>query len=159
MLAKIIANKPLAGGKFKVITNIGDFYHTEAINYDVADIAFEVVKKDDKEYLKVLSYSEACLPAISLPRTTVSDTPAPGGEPVVKKIQSVSLNVGDPDRMSKADWAAKDRNIELVAIVKSTIESPAYRELIMGKNTEQACEVFDILVTHFLEKFEELRNR
>lgn len=169
MIVKVIANKALKEGKYKIITDQGDFYHTSAIPVEVADIRYEEVPKDGKVFNRVLGYEipmpvgvQGAALTPSLPKTSLPDTPAPGGEEVVKKTGKASLakvTTGDPDRMSKADWATKDRNIELVAIVKSTIESPAYQELIMGKNVEQACEVFDALVSHFLTKFDELKGR
>ena len=67
----------------------------------------------------------------SLPPTTVVNTPPPGGvSPVTPAVRG--KDAAD-EKMAKADWAAKDRSIEIQAILKSTIESGALAQAVVGK--------------------------
>jgi len=87
----------------------------------------------------------------SLPPTTVAATPAPGGiapvAPAYKLKMPGELNkdgsvfgpaAPQEDKMSKADWANKDRMIGIDAVIKSTLESPALAQLVVGKNQQEA---------------------
>lgn len=92
-------------------------------------------------------------PVPSLPRTTVTETPAPGGEaPVAKATKKV-----DSETMTKADWANKDLAIERIAIFKSVLESPAYAQLVVGKRQDDAFQVGGLMVDFFLNKLDGLR--
>jgi len=94
-------------------------------------------------------------PPPSLPRTTVHTTPAPGGlapvAPAVKKE--------DSEKMTKADWAAKDRDIALQAFTKSTLESPMLAQLVVGKNNRDALLTYDEVFDHALAKYEAAKAR
>lgn len=77
----------------------------------------------------------------ALPPTTVSDTKAPGGVPPVSPAQKRAETALPPksgDKMSKSDWDEKSRLIHLDAIYKSTLESPALAQLVVGKRLEEA---------------------
>lgn len=75
-------------------------------------------------------------PPPSLPPTTVSATKAPGGIPPVTPAQK--RNDSDDDKMTKADWAKKDENIGIDAVIKSSLEAPALAQMVVGKNEEEA---------------------
>jgi hypothetical protein len=73
----------------------------------------------------------------AIPQTTVSATLPPGGVPPVTsaKVQDkVKDTVPADDKMSKADWAEKDRRIGIDAVIKSSLESPGLAQLFVGKN-------------------------
>jgi len=70
----------------------------------------------------------------ALPPTTVGDTKAPGGTPPVSPAVKKSV---DSEKMTKADWNAKDAAIELVAVMKSSLESPALAQLAVGKRRDE----------------------
>lgn len=81
------------------------------------------------------------LPPPALPPTTVTDTKAPGGIPPVSPAQKraeTALPPKSDDKMSKSDWDEKSRLIHLDAIYKSTLESPALAQLVVGKRLEEA---------------------
>jgi hypothetical protein len=94
-------------------------------------------------------------PPPSLPRTSLPATTAPGGvapvAPAVKKE--------DSEKMTKADWAAKDRSIELQAILKSTLESPMLAQLVVGKNNRDALLTLTEVFEHSLSLYESARLR
>lgn len=73
-----------------------------------------------------------------LPPTTVAATPAPGGVPPVAPAKKSALQELADDKMSKADWQNKDRLIGIDAVIKSSLESPALGQLVVGKNQEEA---------------------
>jgi hypothetical protein len=108
-------------------------------------------------------------PPPSLPRTSLPATPAPGGEIAVvpagyrKDIVSGELvkrgPVADTEKMTKADWAAKDRSIELQAILKSTLESPMLAQLVVGKNNRDALITLTEVFEHSLSLYEFARNK
>lgn len=93
-------------------------------------------------------------PPPSLPRTSLPETKAPGGVAPVAAATKV-----DPDKMSKADWQAKDRSIELQAIVKSTLESPMLAQLVVGKNNRDALLTFTEVFEHALAVYESAKSR
>lgn len=78
-------------------------------------------------------------PVPSLPSTTTKETIAPKGvapvAPAAKKVE-----VADSEKMTKKDWANKDRTIELQAIMKSTLESPMVAQLAVGKRIEEVLQ-------------------
>lgn len=78
-------------------------------------------------------------PPPALPPTTVTGTKAPGGVPPVTPAQS--RNGSDDDKMTKADWAKKDENIGIDAVIKSTLESPALAQMVVGKNEVEAFDL------------------
>lgn len=88
--------------------------------------------------------------APALPVTSVATTPAPGGVPPVSKLPPA---VKDEDKMSKSDWADRNREIALQAIVKSSIESPALAEHVTGKSTPEVFELTRQYVKHNLETY------
>lgn len=75
----------------------------------------------------------------ALPVTTVAATQAPGGiAPVQKTNGHVNGHVnGTEEKMSKADWAVRNSEIAIQAIVKSSIESPSLGEHVTGKSTPE----------------------
>lgn len=77
-------------------------------------------------------------PPPSLPPTTVTQTPAPGGIPPVAPAQK---RTDDDDKMTKADWAKKDENIGIDAVIKSSLESPALAQMVVGKNEVEAFDL------------------
>lgn len=94
-------------------------------------------------------------PPPSLPRTTVHETPAPGGvapvAPAVKKE--------DSEKMTKADWAAKDKSIECLALVMSGLKSPMLAQLVVGKNNRDALLTFREVVEEAAILCDELKSR
>lgn len=92
--------------------------------------------------------------APSLPLTTVHETPAPGGAapiaPATKVEPAVRVWV-DENVMTKADWGAKDRSISIDAVIKSTLESPALAQLVVGKNQEEAFQTSRDFIKYNLE--------
>lgn len=85
---------------------------------------------------QVASQPTVLPPPPALPPTTVAATPAPGG--VAPIAPARAAKAGDDDKMSKADWANKDRMIGIDAVIKSTLESPALGQLVVGKNQQEA---------------------
>lgn len=77
-------------------------------------------------------------PVPSLPTTTLSTTVAPGGVAPVQAAKAVTPV--DTEKMTKKDWANKDRTIELQAIMKSTLESPMVAQLAVGKRIEEVLD-------------------
>lgn len=97
-------------------------------------------------------------PVPSLPQTTVHTTPAPGGVPPVRPAVRPSVAPAtDPDRMSKQDWADRNRTIELQAILKSTLESPMLAQLAVGKNTLEALGLVETVFTSALALYDKAK--
>lgn len=99
--------------------------------------------------------------APSIPQTNLHTTPAPGGIPPVAPTPTVGngnghAKVKDEDKMSKADWAAKDRKIELLAIVKSTLEGAALGQLVVGKNESEAFQIGTNMIRYYVQLFDQL---
>ena len=94
-------------------------------------------------------------PPPSLPRTTIHGTIAPGG---VAPVAPASKR-DDSEKMTKADWAAKDRSIELQAILKSTLESPMLAQLVVGKNNRDALTTMAEVFESALGLYEAARTR
>jgi hypothetical protein len=94
-------------------------------------------------------------PPPSLPKTSVHTTQAPGG---IAPVAPASKRE-DPEKMTKADWAAKDRSIELQAILKSTLESPMLAQLVVGKNNRDALLTLTEVFEHSLNLYESVRTR
>lgn len=92
-------------------------------------------------------------PVPSLPKTTVTDTPAPGGTAPISKAGKKE----DSEIMTKADWSNKDRAIERVAIFKSVLEGSAYAQLVVGKRTDEAFQTGSDMIDFFLNKLDGLR--
>lgn len=78
-------------------------------------------------------------PLPTLPTTTVTNTTAPGGVPPVTPAQK--RNDQDDEKMTKADWARKDANIGIDAVIKSSLESPALAQMVVGKNDNEAFDL------------------
>lgn len=89
----------------------------------------------------------------SLPPTSLAQTQAPGGAPPVSKTPRAATS-GDEDKMSKADWAARNNEIAIQAVLKSSIESPVLAEHVTGKST---AEVFELQRRYFKENLESYR--
>ncbi len=91
----------------------------------------------------------------SLPATSVSSTPAPGGAAVVNKSYSngKASEKSDDDKMSKADWAARNNEIAIQAIVKSSLESPALGEHVTGKSSAEFMQLTRDYVKYNLETY------
>ena len=80
--------------------------------------------------------------------STLPPIPAVPSVPVAKKVvqplEQRSERAGDDkgfsqsERMTKADWSNKDRQIEKVAIMKSVLESPLLGQRIIGLNQKDA---------------------
>lgn len=108
-------------------------------------------------YAKVGSTEQSAVPPVpSLPKTTVTETKAPGGEkPVAPANKAVPTS--DPDKMSKQDWANKDKAIERIAIFKSVLEGSAYAQLTVGKRLDESLQVGSDMIDFFLNKLDGLR--
>ncbi len=88
----------------------------------------------------------------SLPVTTISSTPAPGGAAVVNKSYSNGkAPTTQEEKMTREDWKNKDLAIELVAVIKSSIESPALGEHVTGKSTAEFMQLTRDFVKYNLE--------
>lgn len=87
-------------------------------------------------------------PPPSLPPTTVTQTPAPGGIPPVAPARR---DVNQDDKMTKADWQEKDKGISIDAVIKSSLESPALAQMVVGKNEVEAFELSRRYVKYNLE--------
>jgi len=93
-------------------------------------------------------------PIPSIPKTAVEDTPAPGGvAPVAKAGDDKGFKAKDSEKMTKADWGAKDKSIETQAVLKSVLESPAYAQLVVGKKEAEAFDIGARMFEFFLERF------
>jgi len=80
------------------------------------------------------------VPAVpSLPTTATHETVAPKGVAPVTPAQRRPEGSSD-DKMTKADWADRNRTIELQAIMKSTLESPMLAQLAVGKRFEETLQ-------------------
>lgn len=91
----------------------------------------------------------------SLPVTNVASTPAPGGvAPVATTAKGYANGNGTTeDKMSKADWAVRNNEIAIQAIVKSSLESHALGEHVTGKSTAEFLELTRTFVKHNLETY------
>jgi hypothetical protein len=94
----------------------------------------------------------------ALPVTTVATTPAPGGVAPVQKTATASNGNGNghaaaEDKMSKADWAVRNSEIAIQAIVKSSLESPALGEHVTGKSTPEFMQLTRDYVKFNLETY------
>lgn len=94
----------------------------------------------------------------ALPPTTVTSTPAPGGVPPVTPAVKRTNTSTDDERMTKSDWANKDRLIHLDAIYKSTLESPALAQLVVGKRLEEAIDTKREWFKSSLKDYEDAKN-
>lgn len=106
--------------------------------------------------LSAAKKSKSAIP--ELPKTAVEETKAPGGAaPVVKagddKLLQTLPRSTDSEKMTKKDWANKDKSIETQAVLKSVLESPAYAQLVIGKNEQDAFDIGGKMFEYFLERF------
>ena len=85
-------------------------------------------------------------PTPSLPTTTVQNTKAPGGESPVKPA-NYGTDKTDDTKMSKSDWALKDRRIENQTIMKAILGSPVLATQAMQLNSNEDTQRF--IETHF----------
>ena len=97
-------------------------------------------------------------PPPSLPVTSLPSTPAPGGELPIKPANK-NVENSDSEKMSKQDWKNKDEAIELVAIIKSTLESPSLAQLVVGKNNRDAFITTRDYIKYNLETLELAKNK
>ncbi len=93
----------------------------------------------------------------ALPPTSVSETKAPMGVPPVAPAKKRTEVTSDPDKMTKADWSAKDIAIERVAIVKSVLESGAFAQLSVGRRLEDVLATGDAMIDHFVAKLNSMK--
>lgn len=91
----------------------------------------------------------------ALPVTSVASTPAPGGVAPVQKTSGYVNGNGATadDKMSKQDWAVRNSEIAIQAIVKSSLESPALGEHVTGKSKAEFLELTREFVRHNLETY------
>lgn len=103
----------------------------------------------------VAAYVPPVMPPMppALPQTNVASTPAPGGVPPVSKTPRGASAVTAEDKMSKADWAARNNEIAIQAIVKSSLESPALGEHVTGKSTPEFMQLTRDYVKFNLETY------
>jgi len=91
-------------------------------------------------------------PVPSLPTTTLGTTVAPGGVAPVQAAKAATPV--DTEKMTKKDWANKDRTIELQAIMKSTLESPMVAQLAVGKRIEEVLETVRVVYEYSLALYD-----
>lgn len=117
---------------------------------------YETIVGIEQEQTSVVP--EVKLPSVpSLPKTTVSPKIDPNGvSPVRRPNENGSLGI--EDKMTKKDWQAKDRRIETQAVLKSTLESPMLANLIIGKNEEEALQMFERLFERAMNIYDRSLN-
>lgn len=91
-------------------------------------------------------------PVPSLPPTTLGATQIPGGVAPVAPAKAVASV--DTEKMTKNDWLKKDESIELVAIMKSSIESGIMAQLAVGKRQEEVFATQRAFIKYNLETLE-----
>lgn len=92
-------------------------------------------------------------PVPSLPKTTVTETKAPGGDLPIAKANKKE----ETTTMSKEEWRAKDRSIALLSIVGKVLGSPAYAQMTVGRREDESFEVGGRMVDFFVAKLDGLR--
>ena len=151
MLVTITDIKPLKDKKVKLLTDQALVLYAEGEivpSIGQWEMEIEPISKNGTVFNVVKKFSAA--PA--LPKTNVYQTPAPGGTPPVKPASKETKNV-DSEKMTKADWGAKDRSIETQAVLKSVLESPAYAQLVIGLTKLDAFNVGAEMFRFFLKEF------
>lgn len=94
------------------------------------------------------------VPAIPvLPKTSVNPQPRNEASPVApaKAVKAVE-RAGDEKILAKP--YDRNRSIEIQALIKSTLESPAVAQLIVGKNDGEALATITKVFEHALGLFE-----
>ncbi len=72
---------------------------------------------------------------------------------MAKAGDNKGLTAKENDKMTKADWGAKDKSIETQAVLKSVLESPAFAQLVVGKREQEAFEIGSRMFKYFLAEF------
>jgi len=93
--------------------------------------------KSINKFLKLDGVKTSVPPIPALPKTTLTETKAPMGETPVKP----AVKKTEDEKMTKADWADRNRTIELQALLKSTLESPSVAQLVVGKRLQESLEI------------------
>ena len=103
----------------------------------------------------------------SLPKTTVANTPAPGGEAPIKAAVKVGVkdvvevvSALQPRNLSdyQKPWLPQEvaRN-DRRAVLEHVLSSPAYAQLVVGKREEEAFAIGSRMFEYFFAKFNEAK--
>lgn len=85
-------------------------------------------------------------PVPSLPETSVNPQPRNEESPVKPAFKRLNENgkTGEvSEKMTKADWNAKDRAITVTAFIKSVLESPVVAQMTHGKDDDATLRVME----------------
>lgn len=85
-------------------------------------------------------------PIPSLPETTVNPQPRNEESPVkptVKRLNENGKTGVESEKMTKADWNAKDKAITVTALIKSVLESPVVAQMTHGKDDDATLRVIE----------------
>lgn len=106
------------------------------------DYTVQFVESKGKNYMRSIQPGNTGSITPSLPRTSVTETKAPGGETPVKPAAVPAAPIVSERAYNR------DRSIECQAILKSTLESPAVAQMVVGKNENEVKAILrDVFLT------------
>lgn len=101
-------------------------------------------------------------PVPELPKTSVNPQPRNEASPVAPAkatVKAFEQKAGDDkilnDRMTKADWGAKDRSIAILALIGRVYESPVVAQQAVGRNDADVVALIDKHFEHVLALYED----
>lgn len=125
MIVNVLATEKIDEQRFKIVAKEGEFYSKEnglsAGQYDIE--TKPMVMKGQQ--VKVI--------------TSISAVKAGAGENTEKKSHA---GIGSSDKMSKAEWAQKDRAIIKQTAMKSVHSNPGFAMLAATKSTDDVAKFY-----------------
>lgn len=107
--------------------------------------------------MAMIKKTQPDLPPIpSLPQTTVNPQADPQGIAPVRPAVKARPNENGKEG---TNWDARNRSIEVQAIMKSTLESPLLAHLAVGKNTVEALGLLETMFNKALELYEQKTSK
>jgi hypothetical protein len=99
-------------------------------------------------------------PVPELPKTSVNPQPRNEASPVAPaKVVKAVERAGDDkilnEKMTKADWGAKDRSIAMLALIADVYKSPVVAQQAVGHNDAEVLALIDKHFTHALKLYED----
>ncbi len=132
----------LKSGNTKLVTLEGESYYRLAgagfiipMNTPVT-VEVEKENKSGKEVLVITSIVPATTP--SLPKTTITETVAPGGESPVKPAAKKETKVPGYSSDYQKPWLPEEAHrVAILNILTATLQSPAVGQAVVGRNSEE----------------------
>lgn len=118
-------------------------------------LTYRVEKKGDKQVKIIEDWSFIQAGTPSLPKTTVTDTVAPGGEMPVKAAKKADVKANYGGDFQKPWLPEEARRVAILNIITSCLTSPGYAQECVGRNSEEIDATFRRAVQKAIKLYEE----